>query len=203
MDRSTDRLRCENNRAGRPGSGARPDTIEAYVAKADYLEICASARTRRSTSPRPVSPSIQICPSLLLRALAEIGLGRFEQAKSDLRQAMRLSLRDPRWVFGFPDRRCGTRTGPLRCRDRRMPQGNRSRFSNTTCTSKPRRRIRAPRQDGRGEARFGGSPPPQSQSHDEMENRAFAELAEVSSKACARRGCRRNERQSEPRTWLG
>jgi hypothetical protein len=34
-------------------------------------------------------------------------------------------------------------------------------------------------QDGRGEVPIGGSPPPQSQSHGQMENRAFAELAEA------------------------
>ena len=38
------------------------DTMDAYVAKANYLLTC-NTRTRRSTSPTPVSPSTQILPA--------------------------------------------------------------------------------------------------------------------------------------------
>jgi adenylate cyclase len=69
-------------------------------------------------------------------------------------------------------------TALLRRRDRRIPQGARRRLASLHALRQPRRRIRARRQDGRGEVRLGGSPPSQSQSHRQVGDRAFAERAE-------------------------
>ena len=152
-----------------------------------------SARRRR----RRLSPSIQILPlSTRREASPKLSLGRFEQAKSDLRQAMRLSPRDPR--IGIWHMQIGSaelEQGHYDAVDRRIAQGNRSRLSIVHTVRRSRRRVCARRQDGRGEVRLGGSPPPQSQSHGQMGNRPFAERAEGCSTACARRGCRRSERR--------
>ena len=73
-----------------------PDNVWAYWAKSFYLTMFAPRRMRRSAPPTPVSRSIRIMPRCSdARAYAEISLGQFEQAKSDVQQAMRLSPRDP------------------------------------------------------------------------------------------------------------
>jgi adenylate cyclase len=83
------------------------DTIEAYIAKAAYL---GNLHQRENEAFDVAEAGLAVDPNSArlygLRALAEIGLGRFEQAKSDLRQAMQLSPRDPRmgiWSFLIAD----------------------------------------------------------------------------------------------------
>jgi pentatricopeptide repeat protein len=72
-----------------------PDNVRAYFVKAFYL-----ANSRRSGEALGVADAgLAINPNFVLllapRARAEIGLGRFEQAKADAGRAMRLSPRDP------------------------------------------------------------------------------------------------------------
>ena len=83
------------------------DTMDAYVAKAYYL---GNLRLRENEAFDVAEAGLAVDPNYArlysFRALAETGLGRFEQAKSDLLQAMRLSPRDPRmgaWHFLIAD----------------------------------------------------------------------------------------------------
>jgi adenylate cyclase len=83
------------------------DTMDAYVAKAYYL---GNLRDRANEAVDAADAGLAVDPNYArlysFRAVAEIGLGRFEQAKSDLRQAMQLSPRDPRmgaWHFIMAD----------------------------------------------------------------------------------------------------
>jgi tetratricopeptide (TPR) repeat protein len=83
------------------------DTMAAYIAKAYYL---GNLRLRENEAFDVAEAGLAVDPNYArlysFRALAEIGLGRFEQAKSDLRQAMQLSPRDPRmgaWHFIMAD----------------------------------------------------------------------------------------------------
>jgi adenylate cyclase len=83
------------------------DTMDAYVAKAYYL---GNLRLRENEGFDVAEAGLAVDPNYArlysFRALAETGLGRFEQAKSDLLQAMRLSPRDPRmgaWHFLIAD----------------------------------------------------------------------------------------------------
>jgi adenylate cyclase len=83
------------------------DTMDAYIAKAYYL---GNLRLRENEAFDVAEAGLAVDPNYArlysFRALAEIGLGRFEQAKSDLRQAMQLSPRDPRmgaWHFLIAD----------------------------------------------------------------------------------------------------
>jgi TolB-like protein/class 3 adenylate cyclase/Flp pilus assembly protein TadD len=72
-----------------------PDDMRAYVAKSFYLALTgrAAEALRAADSGLAINPNS--APLLDARTLAEIVLGRFEQAKSDAQQAMRLSPRDP------------------------------------------------------------------------------------------------------------
>jgi len=71
------------------------DDMRAYVAKSTYLAVSkrASEGLRAADAGLAINPNY--APLLDARALAEIASGRFEQAKSDAQQAMRLSPRDP------------------------------------------------------------------------------------------------------------
>ncbi len=72
------------------------DNILAYQAKASYLNILSrpDEALRAADAGLAVNPSSAIL--LATRAFVENYLRKFEQAKSDLQQAMRLSPRDPR-----------------------------------------------------------------------------------------------------------
>ena len=72
-----------------------PDNMRAHWVKCEYLntsrrptESLAAANTGLAINPN-------YAPLLAARGNAESSLGRFEQAKSDVQQAMRLSPRDP------------------------------------------------------------------------------------------------------------
>ncbi|MGA8582639.1 MAG: adenylate/guanylate cyclase domain-containing protein [Roseiarcus sp.] len=72
-----------------------PDDMRAYVAKSFYLAVTGRAfeALRSADSGLTINPNS--APLLDARTLAEIVLGRFEQAKSDSQRAMQLSPRDP------------------------------------------------------------------------------------------------------------
>jgi adenylate cyclase len=76
-----------------------PGTLFAYTTKSLYF-----SNTRRPNEAlRVADAEIAINPNYPTayanRGVAELGLGQFEQAKSDLQQAMRLSPRDPRMGY--------------------------------------------------------------------------------------------------------
>jgi adenylate cyclase len=73
-----------------------PDNWRAYLAKSAYLYL--SHRANEALGVADAGPAVNpnAAPLYGARGIAETSLGRFEQAKSDTRQAMRLSPRDPR-----------------------------------------------------------------------------------------------------------
>jgi adenylate cyclase len=72
-----------------------PDNMQAYLAKGVYL----SNSRREDEALRTANAGLAINPNFAplygVRSTAKFYLGQFEQAKSDARQAMRLSPRDP------------------------------------------------------------------------------------------------------------
>ena len=86
--------------------GLARDTMMAYIAKATYLVGLRREKEAFDVAEAGLAVDPNYARLYALRAIAETGLGRLEQAKSDLRQAMRLSPRDPSmsaWVFLFAD----------------------------------------------------------------------------------------------------
>ena len=82
------------------------DTMEAYIAKATYLFVSHRENEALEVADAGLAVDPNYARLYATRAVAETGLGRFEQAKSDLRQAMRLSPRDPEmgfWIFALGD----------------------------------------------------------------------------------------------------
>jgi adenylate cyclase len=92
-----------------------PDNLSAYYVKSTYLFLS----NHPNDAVGAADTGLAINPNFALlynpRSLAETSLGRFEQAKSDIQQAMRLSPRDPRigmWrnTLGFAEAGQGTTT---------------------------------------------------------------------------------------------
>jgi adenylate cyclase len=75
--------------------GLAPDDMRAYTAKSFYLALTGRAAEALRAAEAGLAINPNSAPLLDARALAGIVLGRFEQAKSDAEQAMRLSPRDP------------------------------------------------------------------------------------------------------------
>jgi adenylate cyclase len=73
-----------------------PDNVLAYYVKIQYL--ANSHRAEEALVVADAAIAINSNDAMLLRARgsAEISVGRFEQGKSDVQQAMRISPRDPR-----------------------------------------------------------------------------------------------------------
>jgi adenylate cyclase len=87
--------------------GLAPDTMPAYYAKVTYL---SNLRLRANELVDVADAGLAVDPNYArlyaMRGLGEASLGHFEQAKSDLRQAMQLSPREPRmglWIFLIAD----------------------------------------------------------------------------------------------------
>ena len=72
-----------------------PDDMRAYAAKSFYLAVTGRAAEALGAANAGLAINPNSSPLLDARTLAEIALGRFEQAKSDAQQAARLSPRDP------------------------------------------------------------------------------------------------------------
>ena len=72
-----------------------PDDMRAYVAKSSYLALTGRAAEALRSADSGLTINPNSAPLLDARTLAEIVLGRFEQAKSDSERAMQLSPRDP------------------------------------------------------------------------------------------------------------
>jgi tetratricopeptide (TPR) repeat protein len=82
------------------------NTLVAYIAKAYYLVNLRRENEAFDVAEAGLAVDPNYARLYAFRAIAETGLGRFEQAKSDLRQAMRLSPRDPvasTWLFLLAD----------------------------------------------------------------------------------------------------
>ena len=96
VGRPFDRLRSEGARAGQiERSTLAPDNVRGYYVKAVYLP--APRRPDEALGVADAGPRHQseLLALYLARAIAEIGLGRPEPAKTDMQLAMRLSPRDP------------------------------------------------------------------------------------------------------------
>jgi adenylate cyclase len=72
-----------------------PDNMQAYYAKSVYLTGVHRADEAFRVADAGLTINPNSAPLLDARSLAQTALGRFEQAKSDAQQAMRLSPRDP------------------------------------------------------------------------------------------------------------
>ena len=73
-----------------------PDNWRAYFAKCTYLFLSHRANEALGAADAALAVDPNSAPVYGVRGVAETSLGRFEQAKSDLREAMRLSPRDPK-----------------------------------------------------------------------------------------------------------
>jgi adenylate cyclase len=73
-----------------------PNNWWAHAAKCGYLNLSQRANEALSCADAALAVNPNFAPLYAWRGVAETSLGRFEQAKSDLLQAMRLSPRDPR-----------------------------------------------------------------------------------------------------------
>jgi adenylate cyclase len=79
-----------------------PDNLDAYAAKNAYLYLSHRANEAVDVADAGLAVDPNSARLYAGRGNAETSLGRFEQAESDVRQAMRLSPRDPRvgnWLF--------------------------------------------------------------------------------------------------------
>ena len=76
-----------------------PDYVYSYAHKSFYL----SRSHRPDEAVRAADASLAINPNIqylyIARAIPKISLGRFDEAKSDMQQAIRLSPRDPFMTF--------------------------------------------------------------------------------------------------------
>jgi tetratricopeptide (TPR) repeat protein len=72
-----------------------PDNARAYWVKSAYLYLTNRASESLHAANAGLALNPNFAPLFGARSGAEIGLGRFEEANADVRQAMRLSPRDP------------------------------------------------------------------------------------------------------------
>jgi TolB-like protein len=73
-----------------------PDTLFAYTAKSQYLSHTGRVNEALRVADAQIAANSNYPSGYANRGQAEIYLGQFEKAKSDLQQPMRLSPRDPR-----------------------------------------------------------------------------------------------------------
>jgi adenylate cyclase len=87
-----------------------PDNVWAYNVKSLYLTISQRANEGLSAADAGLATNPDDPPLYRARGEAELVLGRYEQAISDVQQAMRLSPRDPRiglWQVNLGDAELG------------------------------------------------------------------------------------------------
>ena len=78
------------------------------MGKGEYLSTSRRPNEALGAADAGLAINPNYAPLLAARAIAENSLGRFEQAKSDVQQAMRLSPRDPSiWAVPCDFGRCG------------------------------------------------------------------------------------------------
>ena len=118
-------------------------------------------RSTRTDAGLAVNPNFVLL--YIPRTVAENSLGRFEQAKADAQRAMQLSPRDP--AIGVPHVDAGDAEISLGHFDAAIDEYRKAielGLSHVLRLYKPIGRLRACRQDGRGEGGLGRSPPPES-----------------------------------------
>jgi TolB-like protein len=76
-----------------------PDSAEAYYVKSTYLYLSHRPNEALGAADAGLAINPNYGQLYVARRGAEVSLGRFEQARSDIEQAMRLSPRDPRIGF--------------------------------------------------------------------------------------------------------
>ncbi len=172
-----------------------PGSMLAYWAKGLYLMNLNRPDEARRDAEAGLAVNPNFARFYVLRGLADNAIGRFEEAKSELQYAMRLSPRDPGIGYWLVDtEQCRTWPRELRRRDRRMPKGDRRRLSQFHSLRGSCRRACARRQD-----RKRRSPPwrKRAASTPSLPSNGCNRLPGVfplsGSKACAKRGCRRSE----------
>ena len=87
-----------------------PGNVWAYYVKSGYLTISQRANEGLSAADAGLAINPDDPPLYRARSLAENALGRYEQAKSDVQQAIRLSPRDPMigiWLLSLGDAELG------------------------------------------------------------------------------------------------
>ena len=87
-----------------------PDNASAYWVKSYYLNATQRPDEGLAAADEGLAINPNYAPLYNVRAYAEISLGRFDQAKSDIFQAMRLSPRDPAtglWRMNLADAELG------------------------------------------------------------------------------------------------
>jgi adenylate cyclase len=72
-----------------------PDNVRGYLVKAGYLTLSRRPREGLAAAEAGLAVNPNFVPLLVPKGAAELSLGRFEQAKADAQQAIRLSPRDP------------------------------------------------------------------------------------------------------------
>jgi adenylate cyclase len=72
-----------------------PDNVKAYLAKSNYLTFLGRANEGLGVADAGLAVNPNSASLYTARSFADIFLGRFEQTKSDVLIAMRLSPRDP------------------------------------------------------------------------------------------------------------
>ena len=96
MARARVRLRGKGARSGRSSHHALDhDNVWAYYVKTVYLANSKRADKAVGSAEAGLAVDPNFARLYVARAMAEIPLGRFDQAISDVRQAMRLSPQDP------------------------------------------------------------------------------------------------------------
>ncbi len=140
-----------------------PNTVRAYLAKGWYLSLVSHKYSEAlGVTDAGLAVNPNFVPLYIPRSVAEISLGRFEQAKADAERARRLSPRDPTiGVFTRHRGRRGDQPRPFRRGDRGISQGDRLWLSPVFRLHEPGGRLRRCGQDGRGKGGLGGSAPPQ------------------------------------------
>ena len=154
-----------------------PDNARAYWVKSGYLMLTQRPNEALGAADTGLAINPNMASLYSTRGFAEVSLGRFEQAKSDAQHAMRLSPRDPDFAFwhvGVGDPELG-----LRHFDAAIDEYHKAidaGLSQFHSLRRSGRRLCARRQDGRGKDRLGGGPPPQSQTHNKMDEGPCAEF---------------------------
>jgi len=143
-----------------------PDNVWAYWVKSFYLDASRRPNEGLRAADEGLAINPNYAPLYNARAYAVMNLGRFDQAKSDILQAMRLSPRDPvmgLWRASLAEAELGL--GHFDAAIDQLHQAIDAGYRSSFPLQGARGRLCARRQDGRREDRFGGGPSFQSQTH--------------------------------------
>ncbi len=77
-----------------------PDNLWAYFVKSNYLNSTRQPNQGLGAADEGLAVNPNYAPLYVVRAYAEIGLGRFDHSKSDIVQAMRLVRATRQWACG-------------------------------------------------------------------------------------------------------